>query len=183
VTNPRKPENADATAKPVDIPVSEPRPAPSASAEAPAAPRPRVGAQPSRSALPPGDAEIGSAPRSVDDHLSPSPQGLIGDPPLVRNHRRFALSDVTFDGQSVGGATIDVWQNAAGADCWSARVLMTLDEGHSAGALSGRTRDGRIVRGRVSLGGSGAGPRTRGAVLVEWHGVSPLRAVDAAAER
>jgi hypothetical protein len=60
---------------------------------------------------------------------------------------------------------------------------MTLSEGCSTGALAGRTRDGRTVSGQVSLGGSGAGPTTRGAVLVEWHGVSPLLVVDEVAPR
>ena len=124
----------------------------------------------------------GHARGGVDDLWSSAPQDAGGEPPVIRNHRRFALSEVTFDGETVGGATIDAWQNAAGAACWSARVLMPLADDQRSGTLTGRTRDGRIVSGNVSLGGSGAGPRTRGAVLVEWHGVSPLRVVGTAAD-
>jgi hypothetical protein len=100
----------------------------------------------------------------------------------VRHHRRFALADVTFEGEPVGGATIDAWQNAAGTECWSARVLMSLQESRSEGALAGRTRDGRMLRGQVSLGGSGAGLRSGNAVLVEWHGVGPLVVVEDATQ-
>lgn len=95
-------------------------------------------------------------------------------PRVIRNHRRFALSDVTFEGEPVGGATIDAWQNATGADCWSARVLMAPSNVRAAGALAGRTRDGRIVRGRVTLVGPEPSPRPRGVTLIEWHGVSAL---------
>lgn len=181
--NRARPEQADTTAEPAAVQVTGTSPATPASAEVLAAPRDGVGttrSRPERAAV--RAAHAADPPQSVDDPLDTSPQGSIVEPPTIRNHRRFALSEVTFDGASVGGATIDAWQNAAGAACWSARVLMILSEGQTAGALSGRTRDGRVVRGLVSLGGSGAGPRTRGAVLVEWHGVSPLRVVDAAVE-
>ena len=102
-------------------------------------------------------------------------------PRVIRNHRRFALSEVTFEGEPVGGATVDAWQNATGAECWSARVLMVPRDVRSAGALTGRMRDGTILRGRVALVGPEPDPRPRGAVLIEWHGVSALLA-DAAAE-
>jgi len=111
----------------------------------------------------------------VADGSSPSPdEDAI--PRVIRNHRRFALSEVTFDGEPVGGATIDTWENAAGAVFWAARVLMAPRDVPASGALAGRMRDGRIVGGRVALSGPGPGPRPRGAVLVEWHGVSPLNA-------
>jgi hypothetical protein len=95
-------------------------------------------------------------------------------PAAVRHHRRFPLTDVTLDGKSVGAATVDVWQDAAGASFWSARILMTPVDGMSSGALVGWTRDGRGLQGRVSLGAQAAGARSRGQVLVEWHGVGPL---------
>jgi hypothetical protein len=98
-----------------------------------------------------------------------------GVPRVIRNHRRFALSDVTFEGDPVGGATIDAWQNAAGADCWSARVLMVPSDVR-AGALTGRTRDGRFLRGHVTRGETGPAPKSRGAALIEWHGIGELRA-------
>jgi hypothetical protein len=97
-------------------------------------------------------------------------------PRVIRNHRRFALSEVTFEGGSVGGATIDAWQNGTGADCWSARVLMAPADVRAAGALTGKTREGRILRGRVALVGPEPDPKPRGAILIEWHGVSALLA-------
>ena len=102
---------------------------------------------------------------------------------LIRNHRRFALSEVTFDGQPVGGATIDSWQNANGASCWSARVLMTARDLPVAGALAGRTRDGRVLRGRVKLVEPGPAPGSRGTSHVEWGGVTALRADARSGER
>jgi hypothetical protein len=92
----------------------------------------------------------------------------------VRNHRRFALADVTFDGATVGGATIDLWQNDAGATCWSARLLMVLADGVTEGLLAGSMRDGRRIAGRVSLSGTDAALKARGPMLVEWHGITAL---------
>jgi hypothetical protein len=119
---------------------------------------------------PPGlvDSEIpdGSTPEVHDD----------AETRVIRNHTRFALSEVTFDGQPVGGATIDSWQNGTGAHCWSARVLMAARDLPVAGALAGRTRDGRVLRGSVRLVGPGPAPGSRGTSLVEWGGVTALRA-------
>jgi hypothetical protein len=95
---------------------------------------------------------------------------------VIRNHRRFALSEVTFDGQPVGGATVDAWQNSTGADCWSARLMMAPSLVRAAGSLAGRTRDGRILRGRVELVGPEPSLRPRGVTLIEWHGVTALLA-------
>jgi hypothetical protein len=100
----------------------------------------------------------------------------VAVPRRIRNHRRFALSEVTFDGDPVGGATIDAWQDAAGADCWLARVLMVPTDVRVVGALAGRTRDGRLLRGRVARGATRPAPRPRGAALIEWHGIGVLRA-------
>jgi len=99
--------------------------------------------------------------------------------PTVRNHRRFALTGVTFGDQPVGGATVDVWEDAMGATWWCARVLMPTKDMPQAGVLAGRTRDGRILRGPVSLLGPGPTLRPRGPVLVEWRGVGALSADDA----
>ena len=95
---------------------------------------------------------------------------------VIRNHRRFALSEVTFDGDPVGNVTIDAWENAEGADCWSARVLMIPTDARVGGALVGRTRDGRLLRGNVARGATGPSPRPRGPALIEWHGIDALRA-------
>jgi hypothetical protein len=92
----------------------------------------------------------------------------------VRNHRRFPLVEVTLDGQPVGGATIDVWLNEAGATCWSARLLMVLRDGVTEGLIAGTMRDGRRVGGRASLSGVDPALKARGPVLVEWHGITAL---------
>ena len=108
-----------------------------------------------------------------DESLAPGP-AASAPPRVIRNHRRFALSEVTFEGAPVGGATVDAWQNANGADCWAARVLMAPSDVRPVGSLTGRTRDGRILRGQVALSGPEPDPRPRAAVLIEWHGVSAL---------
>jgi hypothetical protein len=87
------------------------------------------------------------------------------------------MTDVTFEDQPVGGATVDVWQDAAGAVQWSARVVMPSIEVPALGVLGGRTRDGRVLRGHVSLVGQGPTLKPRGPVLIEWRGVGSLRAV------
>jgi hypothetical protein len=94
---------------------------------------------------------------------------------VIRNHRRFALSEVTLDGQPVGGATIDTWENGAGAQRWSARVLMPAGDGRDTGVLAGRRRDGSVVRGSGALIGPGPALRGRGSVMTEWHGITALR--------
>ena len=108
-----------------------------------------------------------------DEIAAPGPPKEVA-PRVIRNHRRFALSEVTFEGKSVGGATVDAWQDGTGAAWWSARVLMAASDVRPEGALTGRTREGRILRGRVSLVGPEPDPRPRPAVLIEWHGVGPL---------
>jgi hypothetical protein len=95
----------------------------------------------------------------------------------ARNHRRFALTDVTFEGATVGGATIDMWQNDAGATCWSARLLMVLGADVTEGHLAGTMKDGRRVGGRVTLSGTDSALKARGPILVEWHGTSALEAI------
>ena len=96
----------------------------------------------------------------------------------IRHHRRFAMTHVTFEDQPVGGATVDVWQDADGKPCWSARVVMPTADVASAGTLAGRMREGRVIRGRVSLVGQGPTIRPRGPVLMEWRGDGPLLAVE-----
>ena len=46
------------------------------------------------------------------------------------------MTEVTFEGEPVGGATVDVWQDAAGTPCWSARMLMPLGDIASVGHLA-----------------------------------------------
>ena len=99
----------------------------------------------------------------------------------IRNHRRFALTDVTFEDRPVGGATVDMWQDATGVTCWSARVVMHAHDLPERGVLAGRTRDGRFLRGPVELVGPGPGVGGgRGAQLMEWRGVAALAAEEPA---
>ena len=103
--------------------------------------------------------------------------------PAIRHHRRFALTDVTLEGQPVSGATVDVWQDATGGTCWSARVLMTPGVMPEGGVLAGRSRERGTLRGPVALVGPGPALRARRSVLVEWRGVGPLRADNPPDER
>jgi len=96
--------------------------------------------------------------------------------PTVRNHRRFALTGVTFADQPVGGATVDVWEDGTGATQWCARVLMPKSDVPPEGILAGKTRDGRVLRGPVSLLGPGQALHPRGPQLMEWRGVGALEA-------
>ncbi|HEY4754388.1 MAG TPA: hypothetical protein VIH37_13985 [Candidatus Limnocylindrales bacterium] len=116
----------------------------------------------------------------MTDPRTPSPRD-DGAPRVIRNHRRFAISEVTFNGEPVGGATVDAWQNETGVDRWSARVLMAPAGVRASGVLAGRLRDGRLLHGRVALVAPGPAPHPRGPQLIEWHGVGALR-LDAAAE-
>jgi hypothetical protein len=115
--------------------------------------------------------------------IEPTPAtGPATDPPTtpaaprIRNHRRFALTEVTFEAEPVGGATVDTWFDEAGTPRWFVRVLMPSRDTATGGELAGRMRDGRIVRGTVLLVGLGPAPHSRGPVLVEWRGVGSLRA-------
>ncbi len=99
---------------------------------------------------------------------------------MIRHHRRFALVDVTFDDAPVGGATVDVWQDATRSNCWSVRVLMPSRDVPAIGTIAGRMRDGRLVRGRMALVGAGSAPRGKAPILVEWRGVGTLSADEVA---
>ena len=105
------------------------------------------------------------------ERLSPGPIS----PPAIRNHRRFALTDVSLDDLPVGGATVDTWQDRGGARYWSARVVMWSRDASAGGDLTGSTRDGRMLRGRVALVGPDPAVRGRGPVLMQWRGVGALQ--------
>lgn len=116
---------------------------------------------------------------------APAPVQPTGEAPesgdrVIRNHRRFALVDVTFDDAPVGGATVDVWRDARGADCWCVRVLMPSRDVPAEGRIAGRLRDGRLIRGRMGLVSTGHAPRGKAPILVEWRGLDALTVDDAA---
>jgi hypothetical protein len=93
----------------------------------------------------------------------------------IREHRRFALRDVTLSGVLVGGATVDLWRDAAGIERWSARLLMPIAQPLGDGMLSGTTAAGERLVGLVSLGDTAVGPRRGRDVLAQLHGEGPLR--------
>ena len=99
-----------------------------------------------------------------------------------RNHRRFALTEVTFESQPVGGATVDMWYDSTGVSRWSVRAVMPWRDMPADGVISGLTRDGRVLRGPVTFVGQETALKGRGSVLLEWHGVGPLVAVEPAQE-
>jgi hypothetical protein len=92
----------------------------------------------------------------------------------VREHRRFALRDVTLSGSPVGGATIDVWRDAQGVPRWSARLLIPIALTADEGMLRGVAADGRQWCGLARVGDRRAGPRRGREVLAELHGTGTL---------
>ena len=94
---------------------------------------------------------------------------------MVQKHRRFALFDVTLDGRAMGGTTVDAWQDDAGREWWAARGMMSATWEDGEGLLAGTIRNGPYVTATVLVTGTRMGaPRDRN-VLVDMHGVSPLR--------
>jgi hypothetical protein len=95
---------------------------------------------------------------------------------MVRRHRRFELLDVTIDDRPVGNATVDAWEDDGGTDRWLARILMKVAHGSTDGLLTGSTRDGRRLAGRVEVGMDELGPKGR-TVVVDLRGKGPLEDV------
>ena len=93
---------------------------------------------------------------------------------MVRRHRRFELLQVTLGEDPIGSCTIDLWEDDDGREQWSARVLMKTGHGSTEGALLGRTRDGRWLKGLARFAADQQGPRGGRTVLVELHGHGPL---------
>jgi hypothetical protein len=92
----------------------------------------------------------------------------------ISDHRRFTLREVTFGGLPVGGATVDVWEDAGGAERWSVRLLMPLAHPLREGVLAGTAVGGQRFSGTVHLADTTAGPRRGREVLAELHGDGPL---------
>jgi hypothetical protein len=94
---------------------------------------------------------------------------------MVQKHRRFALFDVTLDGRAMGGTTVDAWQDDDGREWWAGRGVIpaTWEDGEA--LLAGTIRNGPYVTGTVRVTGTRAGPPRERTVLVDLHGVSPLR--------
>jgi hypothetical protein len=77
------------------------------------------------------------------------------------------------DGQPVGNATIDAWEDDASVARWAARIMMKTAHASTAGTMTGSTREGRRIKGRFTLGVGSVGPRG-GSVIVDLHGEGPL---------
>lgn len=92
---------------------------------------------------------------------------------MPRRHVRFELLDVTIDSLPVGRATIDAWEDDAEISRWAARIPMRVGHGTVEGILTGSTRDGRRLTGRVTIGPDVVGPKG-GSVIVDLHGDGPL---------
>jgi len=93
---------------------------------------------------------------------------------MVRQHHRFELIGVQLDGNPVGNATIDTWEDDQGTGQWSARILMRAAHGFADGMLSGTTRGGRPLSGPVHVAVDHPGPTGARTVLVELHGRGAL---------
>jgi hypothetical protein len=105
--------------------------------------------------------------------LTPEPTEVGRVPearPGIKEHRRFALRDVSLGGVPVGNATIDAWYDASGAERWTARFLIPIVHPFRDGILVGTAAGGERLRGTVHLAGSTEGPRRGREVLVELHG-------------
>ncbi len=66
----------------------------------------------------------------------------------MRDHRRFALFDVTYAGQPMPGATVDTWLDDRDRSWWIARVTSPACP-IAGGLLRGRTASGDRVCARV----------------------------------
>ncbi|MFL5755127.1 MAG: hypothetical protein ACJ77N_02410 [Chloroflexota bacterium] len=93
---------------------------------------------------------------------------------MVKRHRRFALHDVTLEGEPIGGATVDAWQDDDGTERWAARAAMPAQLEGTTGLLTGTTRGGAVVSGRVRIAGGQIGPRSPRTTLVDLHGTGAL---------
>jgi hypothetical protein len=81
---------------------------------------------------------------------------------------------VTLDGEPVGGATVDAWRRRDGARCWSARLLLPINEIVRSGLLAGMVLDGRRVSGRVRPDDATENLQLGRSRLVVLHGDGPL---------
>jgi hypothetical protein len=91
----------------------------------------------------------------------------------VARHLRFALTDVTFAGEAMPGATVDSWDDDGGDARWIARIVMRRSPIADEGVLAGKTRDGRTVSGAVVVDRQGD-PGARREIVVEFHGSGEL---------
>jgi hypothetical protein len=97
---------------------------------------------------------------------------------VAKRHLRFALSEVTFAGVSLPGATMDCWEDDTGHAQWSARVVTRTGPILDEGELAGKTADGRLLSGHVLVADRQVGAGGRRETLVEFHGSGDLHGLD-----
>ena len=93
----------------------------------------------------------------------------------TRNHRRFALVQVTYANVEIANATIDQWVDAAGRTQWQARCLLKPGPIPPTGRLVGRTRDGQSLEGEVRVATDVDSPMLSRQTVVDFHGSGELR--------
>ena len=93
---------------------------------------------------------------------------------MTTKHQRFALTDVTFAGVRLPGATVDCWQDSQGHSQWTARVVTRVGPDVDEGELTGRTADGRALSGHAVIADRQVGAGGRRETLVELHGTDDL---------
>jgi hypothetical protein len=93
---------------------------------------------------------------------------------VAKRHLRFALTDVTFAGVSLPGATMDRWEDEWGHAQWSARVVTRTGPILDEGELAGKTADGRVLSGHALVADRQIGAGGRRETLVEFHGTGDL---------
>ena len=97
---------------------------------------------------------------------------------MTTRHVRFAIHDVTFGGVGLPGATVDCWDDAAGASHWSARIVTRTCPAFDEGELTGRMADGRCLRGNAIVAERQVGAGSRRETLIELHGSGELHGLD-----
>jgi hypothetical protein len=93
---------------------------------------------------------------------------------VAKRHFRFALTDVTFAGVSLPGATMDRWEDESGRAQWSARVVTRTGPVLDEGELAGKMADGRVLSGHALVADRQIGAGGRRETLVEFHGTGDL---------
>jgi hypothetical protein len=97
---------------------------------------------------------------------------------MTTRHQRFALIDVTFAGEPLAGATMDLWQDDQQHAQWTARVVVRTAPAAEEGELTGKTRDGRALSGHALIADRQMGPGGRRETLIEFHGAGDLHGLD-----
>jgi hypothetical protein len=96
---------------------------------------------------------------------------------VTSRHQRFALRDVTFEGLSIPGATVDRWLDGRGGAQWSARVVARPGPIVDEGELSGRMPDGTLFSGHALVADRQMGPGGKREMLIVFHGSGDFAAV------